>query len=208
MTDKEGMDEAGISQRQRQIVEFAARGMTDKDIARQLGLSEGTLRTYWDRLRKRLDAQSRTEVLARLSQHRYDRLFAAHEELLHLLRHLPQFVWTAQPSGHVDFCNDWFGHYGGLAPGDCLGAGCRALMREDELPDSAARWRTAQETEAPYEANVRFRCALDGSWRWHRIRLVPLRNEKGEVYRWIGTAHELFPQEGPDPLRLGTVTVL
>lgn len=176
------------------MVELAGHGLTDKEIARRLSLSEGTLRTYWDRLRTRMGAQSRTEVLARISQHRYDRLNTAHEELVSILKHMPQFVWTALPGGYVNYCNDWFMRYSGRSQDDCLGAGCKILMPEEELPQSAERWRLAQVTGEPYEAQVRFRCAADDSFRWHLIRLFPLRTESGEVYRWVGTAHELFPQ--------------
>jgi PAS domain S-box-containing protein len=179
------------------MVELAGLGYTDKEIARRLSLSEGTLRTYWDRLRARMGAQSRTEVLARISQHRYDRLHAEHEELVAILKNLPQFVWTASPEGHVDYCNDWFMRYSGRSEGDCLGPGCKILMPEEELPQSAERWRNAQATGEPYEAQVRFRCGADDQFRWHLIRLFPLRTKADEVYRWVGTAHELFPQGHP-----------
>lgn len=194
------IDVESLSERQRQMVDLAAHGLTDKEIARRLCLSEGTLRTYWDRLRTRMGAQSRTEVLARLFQTRYDRLNAAHEELLAVLKNLPQFVWTALPGGYVDYCNDWFSRYGGLSREECLGEGCKKLMPEEELPQSAERWRVAQTTGEPYEAQVRFRCGLDRSYRWHLIRLFPMRSSTGEIYRWVGTAHELFPQGSPSLL--------
>lgn len=186
-----------LSERQRQMVDLAGHGLTDKEIARQLSLSEGTLRTYWDRLRTRMGAQSRTEVLARLSQSRYERLSEAHQELVAILKNLPQFVWTALPGGHVDYCNDWFARYSGLTLDECIGPGCKVLMPDEELPQSAARWKAAQETGQGYEAQVRFRCGYDGTYRWHLIRLSPLRRPDGEVYRWVGTAHELFPQGAP-----------
>jgi DNA-binding CsgD family transcriptional regulator len=52
------------SGRQRTIIEMASDGKTDKEIAHVTGLAEGTLRTYWDRLRRKLKATSRTEVIA------------------------------------------------------------------------------------------------------------------------------------------------
>ncbi|MGV3615348.1 MAG: PAS domain S-box protein [Fimbriimonas sp.] len=188
-----------LSERQRQMVELAGAGHTDKEIALRLHLSEGTLRTYWDRLRARMGAQSRTEVLARLAQYRYDRLSTAHEELLAVVNQLPQFVWTASPEGFVGYCNEWFSRYSGLTQEECLGPGCRILMPEEEHVQSAERWRNAQVTRQPYEAQVRFRCGADGSLRWHMIRLFPLKTKQGEVYRWVGTAHELFPQGAVNP---------
>jgi len=183
-------DEERLSERQRQLVELSAKGATDKEIAVVLGIGEGTLRTYWDRLRLRLDAKSRTEAVAKIFQYRYDRLRSQQEDLQAILRHLPQFVWTAKPDGYVDYCNDWFNLYGGLSAEQCLGTGCRSLMPEEDLAESASRWQAAQESRQAYEAKVRFRCA-GGIVRHHQIRLFPLRTPSGEVYKWVGTGQEV-----------------
>lgn len=193
MTDKVGqmadmVDEAHLSERQRQILYRSARGLTDKEIALELGVGEGTLRTYWDRLRERLDARSRTEAVAKVYQERYDQLNARHDELLALLGQLREFAWTAKPSGYVDYCNEWFHRFGGLTPAQCEGQGCRALMLPEEAPAGAERWKQAQETGQPYEADVHFVRGEDGKPCLHRLRLFPLRSATGEIYKWVGCA--------------------
>jgi DNA-binding CsgD family transcriptional regulator len=51
--------------REREILECAAQGLTDKEIAARLGISRETVATYWKRIRLRLDGASRTEAVAR-----------------------------------------------------------------------------------------------------------------------------------------------
>lgn len=57
-----------IPRREQQIMTLASRGLTDKEIAAKLGISAGTVNTYWRRIRLRLGAASRTEVVATVMQ--------------------------------------------------------------------------------------------------------------------------------------------
>ncbi len=55
---------------------------------------------------------------------------------------------------------------------------------------SPTRWRAAHEAIAPLEATVRLR-RHDGEFRWHILRIVPLRGEAGTLQGWIGTATDI-----------------
>lgn len=75
-----------------QILEMAAQGRTDKEIASELGISTHTVATYWKRLRERLGVPNRAAALTRMLQIRIDQqnrqLQEAHTELqkLHRIR--------------------------------------------------------------------------------------------------------------------------
>lgn len=56
--------------REQQVLHFAAQGMTDKEIAKVLGISRETVLTYWRRIRLRHGSASRTEVVAKALQQR------------------------------------------------------------------------------------------------------------------------------------------
>jgi DNA-binding CsgD family transcriptional regulator len=53
-----------LSERERQIVRLGARGLTDKEIADRLAVSITTVRTYWIRLRRKLNASNRAQAIA------------------------------------------------------------------------------------------------------------------------------------------------
>src|SRR5688500_16170551 len=60
-----------LSDREGQIMLLAADGLTDKEIAQRLGISAGSIRTYWDRMRQKLNAKSRGEIIARALREAY-----------------------------------------------------------------------------------------------------------------------------------------
>jgi PAS domain S-box-containing protein len=53
-----------LSPREKQLLDFAAEGLTDTAIANKLGISEATVGTYWGRVRIKLGPYSRTELVA------------------------------------------------------------------------------------------------------------------------------------------------
>ncbi len=53
-----------LTGRESELIAFAAEGKTDKVIAAELGISVGTVGTYWGRIRKKLHVNSRTEAVA------------------------------------------------------------------------------------------------------------------------------------------------
>jgi PAS domain S-box-containing protein len=166
-----------------------------------MGLSVGTLRTYWDRLRRKLDARSRSELVAKIITAEPHATTS-----FDLLRKLPLFIWTLDAAGKFEFCSDWFCTYGGLSKTQALELGCRALMPEDELAESSERWRRAQQTGRGYEAMVHFRCGADGELRKHKVRLTSVRDSSGNVVRWIGYARELA--ENADERMIGFLKLL
>jgi len=55
-----------LSTRQAEIARLISQGMSDKQIAWQLGISFGTLRTHMSRLFQKCDVKDRLELLARI----------------------------------------------------------------------------------------------------------------------------------------------
>jgi DNA-binding CsgD family transcriptional regulator len=53
-----------LSPREAQLLELAAHGLVDKEIAARLQVSVATVRTYWERIRKKLGASNRAEAVA------------------------------------------------------------------------------------------------------------------------------------------------
>lgn len=56
---------SGLSPRETQVVTLAAEGLTDKEIARELGIGLGTVGTLWSRIRGKLGQHNRTELVVR-----------------------------------------------------------------------------------------------------------------------------------------------
>jgi DNA-binding NarL/FixJ family response regulator len=63
------IDELDISQRQSQVLWQLLHGRSDKQIARELALSVGTVRTHLDRLYLRFAVQDRSELIVLVFSH-------------------------------------------------------------------------------------------------------------------------------------------
>lgn len=81
-----------FSPREKQLLEFAAAGLTDTAIANKLGISEATVGTYWGRVRIKLGPHSRTELVAMVlraqSEAALDALRRENEQLVQELQKL------------------------------------------------------------------------------------------------------------------------
>ena len=87
MTDERPIPE--LSPRERQLLDYAAAGLTDTAIATKLGISVATVGTYWGRVRIKLGPYSRTELVSIvLRSERETALEALRQENAHLVRQL------------------------------------------------------------------------------------------------------------------------
>lgn len=115
--------------REDQILQLAAEGLTDRQMAAQLGISAETIASYWRRIFARFDAMSRTEVVARALQkeaqglseekerllfeiaerQRVERLLKdSNQRLFVLMDSLPSAVLFETEDRRVKFCNSSF----------------------------------------------------------------------------------------------------
>jgi len=62
--DQRAVDQLELTQRQRQLMSLVAMGLSNKEIAANLNLSEFTVKNHIYRVMKQFDAQSRHEAVA------------------------------------------------------------------------------------------------------------------------------------------------
>ena len=61
--DKEKIEELGLSNREYEVLEQIAQGLSNKEIAEKLFVSESTVKTHVSNLFIKLDAQRRTQAI-------------------------------------------------------------------------------------------------------------------------------------------------
>ena len=117
-----------------------------------------------------------------------------HEEnearLKRMIDAVPHIVWSALPDGHNDFHNQRWYEFSGLPLGSALGDQWSNALHPDDQDRTWARWRYSLATGEPYEVEYRLR-HHSGEYRWALGRAVPLRNELGEIERWLGTSTDI-----------------
>ena len=95
-----------------------------------------------------------------------------------------------RPRVSVDFVNDRWLQFTGLALDEAFGWKWEAVVHPDDRTRVVADWHTALKNGRAMESEARVRRA-DGEYCWWFIRNVPLRDETGKLVRWYGTAIDI-----------------
>ena len=66
MTPNRGVP--GLTEREAQVMDLAAQGMSDRQIGLELGISRDTVASYWRRILLKFGSSKRTEVVARFAE--------------------------------------------------------------------------------------------------------------------------------------------
>ena len=111
-------------------------------------------------------------------------------ELRDLVNTVPAHVWRTSPEGQVDFVNDRWSQFTGLALDEAFGWKWEAVVHPDDRMSFDADWRAAIKNGQAMESEARVRRA-DGEYCWWFIRNVPLRDETRKLVRWYGTAIDI-----------------
>lgn len=136
--------------------------------------------TTWHGFMFDVSERVRAAAEVRESEQRYHQLADA----------LPQIVWTANPSGRIDFLNARGMEYSGLATDGMLGWDWLDVLHPDDQVAAFENWGEVRRRGIGIEVTLRLR-RHDGEYRWHVVRQTPARNDQGEIFRWIGTCTDI-----------------
>ena len=99
----------------------------------------------------------------------------------------PEQIWTALPNGELDYVNQRALDYFATSFPELVEKGWTEVVHPEDLGLMLERWQTALATGGPYENELRFRRAADGTYRWHLTRAVPMTDRSGAVVKWFGS---------------------
>ncbi|WP_176559360.1 PAS domain S-box protein [Rubellimicrobium roseum] len=119
-----------------------------------------------------------------------DRVRASEARFRALIEHAPGKMWIARPDGTVDYFNAAWRGFTGQPQVPRRLSWLRDLHPDDRVALLADR-RSAIRSGQPYSVECRIRRARDGAWRWHLGRVAPLRDERGAIFAWVGTATDI-----------------
>ena len=120
-------------------------------------------------------------------------LFTSERRFRQMMETIPQIAWTNLPDGEVDYYNQRWYDYTGLDFEQTKAWGWRDVIHPDDLQYNITKYQLIRESKEGGEFEIREK-RIDGAYRWHLIRMVPVKNEDGEIQLWVGTAtdiHEL-----------------
>lgn len=105
---------------------------------------------------------------------------------------MPHMVWSAKPNGTVDYRNkEWF-NFVGIPPDISIKHDWYAMIHPDDRDLAKSNWKNTIKTGKPSQLECRMQDARHpGRFRWFLSRIVPVKDEAGNVTRWYGTSTDV-----------------
>jgi PAS domain S-box-containing protein len=119
-------------------------------------------------------------------KHAEEALQESTERLHFMAEAMPQKIFTARADGAVDYFNQQWKDYTGLAPEKMQGWEWTKLIHPDDVPECVRRWQHSLNTGEHLQMECRFRQA-NGTYRWHLLQAQARRDAKGYISMWVGS---------------------
>jgi PAS domain S-box-containing protein len=136
-----------------------------------------------------LDSQRRVPALSQQKE--------AHLRLV--IDTIPTMAWSLLPDGALDFVNQRWLEYTGLSLQEAL-ADSRRIVHAKDLPTAVEEWTACMAAGQACEHEMRLRRA-DGEYRCFLVRVVPLRDEHGDIVKWYGSSTDIEDRKRAEEAR-------
>jgi PAS domain S-box-containing protein len=157
--------------------ELSATNETLIDTVEQLNLSQKTLQN--------LNIELEERVIIRTKE-----LSESEEKFKSILNSIPQIAWTNTIEGDVNFYNQRWYDYTGLDFEQTKTRGWKEVIHPDDLQLNLDTFSSIINSDSHGEFEIREK-RFDGVYRWHLVRIEPLKDKRGKVVLWIGTATDI-----------------
>lgn len=160
------------------------RALKDTEIRREKLAADKKIKSINKEL-SRLNAELEDRVAARTKA-----LAESENRFRNMMETIPQIAWTNTVKGRVDYCNQRWFDYTGLNRLQTRLSDFIGIIHPDDLKESINQFNELGERIDGGEFQIRFKRA-DSFYRWHLIRLMPVKNEEGILLQWVGTATDI-----------------
>jgi PAS domain S-box-containing protein len=104
-------------------------------------------------------------------------------------------AWTASPDGTIDYFTQTWYEYTGQTITEAMNMGCRSALHPHDDERAFPIYTNAIASKQPYDVEKRIRRAIDGQYRWHLVRAMPLFDIYGNITLWAGTCTDIHDQK-------------
>ena len=111
---------------------------------------------------------------------------------------IPQICFETRPDGWVHYFNQRWFDYSGLSFEESEGRGWTSRIHADDVQTTVDAWTRSVVAGETCEAQSRLQRASDGAYRWHLVRVVPMRGPDGGISRWFGTCTDIEDQKAAE----------
>ena len=130
------------------------------------------------------------------------------KQLREVIESIPAIAWTSSSDGSVEFVNKRWHEYTGMSAQEAIGFGWKSAFHPKDIDRYVENRRASLTSGALFEDEVRISCGGTGEYRWFISRAVPLRDERGNIVRWYGTATDIHDRKQAEERLQGENVVL
>jgi len=117
------------------------------------------------------------------------------KQLREVIETIPALAWTDSSDGLLEFVNKRWQEYTGISAKESAGSGWNAVVHPKDIDRYVEKRRASLVGGDPFEEEVRICSTRNGEYRWFLSRAVPLRDERGNIIRWYGTAIDIHDRK-------------
>lgn len=103
---------------------------------------------------------------------------------------MPQFVWTTDKDGNVNYFNNSIYEYSGMTEAQLLGGGWIKMVHPDDRDRNISAWLHSIKSGTDYIFEHRF-LRSDGEYRWQLSRAIPQKDSMGNILMWVGASTDI-----------------
>jgi two-component system phosphate regulon sensor histidine kinase PhoR len=142
----------------------------------------------------RANTEKLNNTLESTVRDRTNDLLISREHFKLLTNNILQMTWTNLPTGEVTSFNQRWHDYTGLNFNKSGYFKWELVVHPDDLKETLDKYNAALHSGELFEVENRYK-RHDGIYRWHLNRAKPLKNERGEIIFWVGTATDIEDQK-------------
>ncbi|MCD6065457.1 MAG: sensor signal transduction histidine kinase [Bacteroidetes bacterium] len=107
---------------------------------------------------------------------------------------MPQFVWTSDAEGNLNYFNHAVYRFTGLTEQQLKNGNMTEVLLREEREEYIRLWNQSISSgkDFTFEHRIRHR---DGEYRWQLSRAIPQRDASGNIHMWVGTTTDIQEQK-------------
>lgn len=109
-----------------------------------------------------------------------------------LAESLPQLVWMTNAKGEQEYASSRWKEYTGVEPQGS--ESWQQMVHPDDIPVISDKWINSMENGTLYKSEVRLKNKT-GEYRWHFVQGEPIKDENGNISKWIGAFTDIHDQK-------------
>lgn len=108
---------------------------------------------------------------------------------------LPVMMFSVNNRGMITYSNKWFQNFLHTVPREFSPAAWQSIIHASDFNSFARELDQAMVRQTSFSGQYRIREKSSGKHIWHIVSVIPLRNEKEMVIRWIGFLVDINAQK-------------